>query len=55
MIIIADKAQAEGKTTREVHVRTDLVGSVIKFDGEHFIVDFVRSGSPQAAKLGARR
>ncbi len=50
MIVIAEKPQSEGKTTREVHVRTDLIGSVVQFDGSHFIVDFVRSGSPAAAK-----
>jgi hypothetical protein len=49
MIVIVEKQQAEGGTTREVHVRTDLIGKVIKFDGSHFIVDFVRSGSPQEA------
>lgn len=54
LIVIADKQRAEGKTTREVHVRPDLIGSVTKFDGTHYIVDFVRSGSPQAAKLGQR-
>jgi hypothetical protein len=49
MIVIVEKTQPEGGKTREVHVRTDLIGKVIKFDGQHFIVDFVRSGSPQEA------
>jgi hypothetical protein len=49
MIVIVEKAQPQGGTTREVHIRTDLVGKVTKFDGQHYIVDFVRSGSPQEA------
>jgi hypothetical protein len=33
--------QAEGKA-RGFHVRPDLVGKVVKFDGDHFIIDFTR-------------
>jgi len=50
MIIIADKPRPEGNPGREIHIRSDLVGSVVKFDGDHYIVDFVRAGAPAAAK-----
>jgi hypothetical protein len=30
-------------------VRTDLVGKVTKFDGDHFIVDFTRPPDPRAS------
>jgi hypothetical protein len=49
MIVIVDKALPEGGTTREIHTRADLIGKVLKFDGHHYIVEFVRSGSPQEA------
>lgn len=46
MIVIASKVQESGSESREIHIRTDLIGSVIKFDGDHYIVDFVRAGAP---------
>jgi len=57
MIVIVEKTLPEGKTTREVHIRADLIGKVIQFDGHHYVVDFVRSGSPQEAmrNLNSRR
>jgi hypothetical protein len=55
MIVIVDKTNAEGGNSREVHVRADLIGSVTKFDGSHYIVDFVRSGSPQEAARNLKR
>jgi len=33
--------QADGKV-RGFHVRPDLIGRVVRFDGDHFIVDFTR-------------
>jgi hypothetical protein len=33
--------QAVGKT-RGIHVRPDLIGKVVNFDGDHFIIDFTR-------------
>jgi hypothetical protein len=32
----------EKRRTRSFHVRADLIGKVVKFDGDHFIVDFTR-------------
>jgi hypothetical protein len=41
----------EKSRSRGFHVRSDLVGSVVKFDGDHFIIDFTRhqNESPVAA------
>jgi hypothetical protein len=50
MIVIASKPREAGTPTNEIHIRTDLIGSVIKFDGDHYIVDFVRAGAPAKAK-----
>jgi hypothetical protein len=30
------------KVSRSFHVRPDLVGKIIKFDGDHYIIDFTR-------------
>ena len=57
MIVITEKTETPaGKTTsRGIHVRADLIGKVVKFDGDHFIVDFVRNGEPATAAPRARR
>ena len=47
MIVITETpVAATGKVSREVHVRVDLVGKVTEFDGDHYIVDFVRTSAP---------
>jgi hypothetical protein len=53
MIVTTEKQDATGKLTREIHVRVDLVGKVIEFDGERFAIDFVRNAAP--AQRAARR
>jgi hypothetical protein len=40
---------------RSFHVRTDLVGKLVKFDGDHFIIDFTRSEKIRPAAVSARR
>lgn len=47
MIVASPKDAASGKVGRSFHVRTDLVGKVTKFDGDHFIVDFTRPPDPR--------
>ncbi|MFL6603726.1 MAG: hypothetical protein ACJ8R9_20700 [Steroidobacteraceae bacterium] len=32
----------EKRTSRRFHVRADLIGKVMKFDGDHFVIDFTR-------------
>lgn len=56
MIVIVDRPLPDGGATREIHIRADLIGKVMKFDGDHYTVEFVRSGSPQEAarKLKSR-
>jgi hypothetical protein len=34
---------SNGHAASTVHVRQDLVGSVVDFDGDHYIIDFVRA------------
>jgi len=45
----------DGKSgNRRCHVRPDLVGKVVSFDGDHFVVDFERrEGEFERARAGA--
>lgn len=40
MIVVA--ASTDKTDGRSVHVRPDLLGKLIKFDGDHYVVDFTR-------------
>jgi hypothetical protein len=40
MIVIAEAVA--GKTRRNIYARPDVIGKLIEFDGDHFIVDFKR-------------
>jgi hypothetical protein len=46
IIILAEKPRPEGTVKREIHIRSDLIGSVVQFDGDHYVVDFVRAVAP---------
>jgi hypothetical protein len=46
MIVVTETQDAAGDVAREIHVRVDLVGKVTAFDGERFVVDFVRNAEP---------
>jgi hypothetical protein len=55
LIVIASKPNEDGPGERDIHVRTDLVGSVTEFDGDHYIVDFVRAAASAPARLAQRQ
>lgn len=40
---------------RRFHVRSDLIGKLVKFDGDHFIIDFTRREEIRPAAVSARR
>jgi len=49
--MIVTSVANEKKRTVNCHVRSDLVGKVVKFDGDHFIVDFTRlEETPRATR-----
>jgi hypothetical protein len=55
-MIVASLTDAKGGAARSYHVRPDLVGKVLKFDGDHFIIDFTRRLEVgQAAAFTGRR
>lgn len=41
-MIVTSRTNDKGTRSRTCHVRPDLVGTVVEFDGDHFIVDFKR-------------
>ena len=46
---------AGSKVSRSFHVRPDLVGKVIKFDGDHYIIDFTRLQEVSVPAVGRRK
>lgn len=40
--MVVTSFEAESSRISVCHVRVDLVGKLVKFDGDHFIVDFTR-------------
>jgi hypothetical protein len=40
--MVVTSAVDEKGRNRGFHVRSDLIGTVVKFDGDHFIIDFTR-------------
>jgi len=45
-----------GKIKRSIHVRQDLNGQLISFDGDHYVVDFTRTiAAPTEAKIRRKR
>jgi hypothetical protein len=55
-LVIATTANAEGgRRSERFHVRPDLTGKLVKFDGDHFIVDFTRIPDVQGATKGRRK
>ena len=51
MTVVVDKKER----TRSFHVRTDLIGKLVTFDGDHFVIDFTRREEAAAAVTTGRR
>jgi hypothetical protein len=47
-MVVASRVDENSSGPRSFHVRHDLTGKVVKFDGDHFIIDFTR---PEEAEL----
>jgi hypothetical protein len=54
-MVVMSLADAKHGGSRSFHVRPDLVGKVVKFDGDHFIVDFTRPEKIREAATSSRR
>jgi hypothetical protein len=47
--------EKRGAGGRCFHVRPDLTGKVVEFDGDHFIIDFTRREQSRVAAVSSRR
>jgi hypothetical protein len=54
MVVITQVQTAAGKAARNIHVRSDLVGRLTRFDGDHFVVDFVRTRDSRTVRKSAK-
>jgi hypothetical protein len=46
MVVVTATTAASGKVGRNIHTRSDLIGKITSFDGDHFVVDFTRPDAP---------
>lgn len=53
--MVVTSVASETKRTVSRHVRSDLIGKVVKFDGDHFIVDFTRREEARRPAGAVRR
>jgi hypothetical protein len=53
--MVVTSVASETKRTVSRHVRSDLIGKVVKFDGDHFIIDFTRREEAPRPASAARR
>jgi hypothetical protein len=52
--MVVTSVAVEKKRVVSCHVRSDLIGKVVKFDGDHFIVDFTRMEDARPATSAVR-
>lgn len=55
MVLARETNSGNGRPIHRFDVRPDLLGKVVKFDGDHFIVDFTRMQSVSSQPSGKRR
>lgn len=53
--MVVMSATGDKRGSRSFHIRADLIGKVVSFDGDHFIVDFTRREEEPAAAGGGHR
>lgn len=54
MIVSISGHEKSGRSVGH-HVRPDLVGKIVEFDGDHFVIDFTRPQAAHPAAAAARR
>ena len=55
MVVTSLADEKTGSGSRSFHVRPDLIGKVVKFDGDHFIIDFTRREEVRQVAASGRR
>ena len=54
MVITIQEREKTGNRARRYHVRPDLTGKVVEFDGDRFVVDFMRPKPARPAATAGR-
>ena len=47
LVVMTSSVDGKGKTVRTFHVRPDLEGKLVSFDGESYIIDFTRANTSE--------
>ncbi|MGH8294003.1 MAG: hypothetical protein ACRETZ_00665 [Steroidobacteraceae bacterium] len=55
MVVTFPDREKSGAKPRSYHVRPDLIGKVVEFDGDRFVVDFTRPQPLRPAVAAGRR
>jgi hypothetical protein len=55
MVVTSLADEKNGGGSRSFHVRPDLIGKVVSFDGDHFVIDFTRPKELREAAASGRR
>lgn len=53
--MVVTSIAGDDRGRRSFHIRSDLIGKLVKFDGDHFIIDFTRREEIRSASASARR
>jgi hypothetical protein len=54
-MVVTTAVAGDERGSRSFHVRSDLIGKVVKFDGDHFIIDFTRCEEIRETAAGYRK
>jgi hypothetical protein len=54
-MVVTSRTDPNSPSPRSFYVRPDLTGKVVKFDGDHFIVDFTRPEEAETVVAAIRR
>ena len=55
MVVATQEREKTGTRARRHHVRPDLIGKVVEFDGDRFVVDFTRPQLARPDRAAGRR
>lgn len=55
MVVPIQEREKTGNKACRYHVRPDLIGKLVEFDGDHFVVDFTRPQPARPAAATGRR
>jgi hypothetical protein len=54
-MVVTSRTDDNSTGPRSFYVRPDLTGKVVKFDGDHFIIDFTRPEEAETVTAAVRR